>query len=149
MGTEDNKRTLQRFDRLVERCDAEQLDEICSPRMRNHALDGHRSEGLEGTKEFLRDCRQDPARAAWLRALHGQRDLVTIAEGDYVIQFGKLSSTWAGRAFRGFDIPAGDYRCDVAFMYRFQDGRIVERWAIRDDLAMIQQLAGTPARIKV
>jgi predicted ester cyclase len=30
-------------------------------------------------------------------------------------------------------------------MYRFQDGRIAERWAVRDDLAMIQQLSGTPS----
>jgi hypothetical protein len=32
---------------------------------------------------------------------------------------------------------------DVAFAYRLRDARIVERWAIRDDLAMIQQLGTT------
>jgi predicted ester cyclase len=35
---------------------------------------------------------------------------------------------------------------DVAFMYRFQQGRIAARWAVRDDLAMIQQLGGRPAQ---
>ena len=145
MGIHDNKDTVERFDRLVEACDTEELDEICTPLMRNHALGTHRTEGLEGTKDFLRECRDDPGKAAWLRALHGERDLVTIAEGDYVIQFGKVTSTWPGGSFRGHDIPAGDYTCDVAFMYRFQDGRVAERWAVRDDLAMIQQLAATPA----
>jgi predicted ester cyclase len=145
MGVHDNKQTLERFDRLVEACEAEQLDEICTPDMRNHALGSQRTAGLEGTKEFLRECRADRDKAAWLRALHGERDLITIAEGDYVIQYGKITSTWPGRPFRGYDIPAGDYECDVAFMYRFQDGRIAERWAVRDDLAMIKQLGGSPA----
>jgi predicted ester cyclase len=145
MGGHDNKQTLERFDRLVEACDAEQLDEICTPDMRNHALGSQRTPGLEGTKEFLRECRADQRKAAWLRNLHGERDLITIADGDYVIQYGKTTSTWPGRPFRGYDIPAGDYQIDVAFMYRFQDGRIAERWAVRDDLAMIQQLSGTPS----
>jgi predicted ester cyclase len=145
MRVHDNKQTLERFDRLVEACEAEQLDEICTPDMRNHALASQRTAGLAGTKEFLRGCREDQGKAAWLRALHGERDLITIADGDYIIQYGRISSTWPGRPFRGYDIPAGDYECDVAFMYRFQDGRIAERWAVRDDLAMIQQLSGTPA----
>jgi predicted ester cyclase len=146
VSVDGNKHTVGRFDRLVEACDADHLDEICTPDLRNHALGSHRPEGLEGTKQFLRECREDQGKAAWLRALHGARNLVTIAEGDYVIQFGKITSTWPGRQFRGYDIPAGGYECDVAFMYRFQDGRIAERWAVRDDLAMITQLSGTPAR---
>ena len=145
MGIHDNKQTLQRFDRLVQACEAGQLDEICTPDMRNHALASQRTAGLEGTKEFLRECRADRDKDAWLRALHGERDLITIAEGDYVIQYGRITSTWPGRPFRGYDIPAGDYECDVAFLYRFQNGRIAERWAVRDDLAMIKQLAGNPA----
>ena len=145
MGIQDNKRTLERFDRLIEACEAERLDEICTPEMRNHALASVRTDGLEGTKQFLRECRQDPEKAEWLRALHGERDLTTIAEGDYVIQYGTITSTWPGRRFRGYDIPSGDYACDVAFMYRFEGGLIAERWAIRDDLAMIQQLSGRPS----
>jgi predicted ester cyclase len=144
MGVDENKQTLERFDRVVEACEAEQLNEICTPGMRNHALASRRTAGLEGTKQFLRECREDQGTAAWLRALHGERDLITIAEGDYVIQYGRITSKWPGRPFRGYDIPAGDYECDVAVMYRFQNGRIAERWAVRDDLAMIQQLSGTP-----
>ena len=40
----------------------------------------------------------------------------------------------------GFDLAPGRYARDVMFAYRLRDGRIVERWAIRDDLAMITQL---------
>ena len=145
MGIHENKATVNRFDRLTAALELDALDEICTPDMINHALASHRRAGLDGTKQFLRECREDPRKAAWMRALHGERNLIAIAEGDYVIQYGKITSTWPGNQFRGYDIPSGDYQCDVAFMYRFQNGRIAERWAVRDDLAMIQQLAGAPA----
>ena len=144
MGDHDNKQTLERFDQLAQACEAEQLDQICTPDMTNHALASHRTPGLEGTKEFLLECRHDPGKAAWMHMMLGQQNLVTIAEGDYVIQFGTRTGTWPGGQFRGYDIPAGDYEYDVAFMYRFEGGRIAERWALRDDLAMIKQLSGSP-----
>ena len=77
-----------------------------------------------------------------MRAMMADQSVVTIAEADYVVQFGRRTGTWPGGHFRGAEIPAGDYAYDVAFMYRLQDGRIAERWAVRDDLAMIQQLGG-------
>ena len=48
--------------------------------------------------------------------------------------------------FRGYDLPEGDYQHDFVAMYRFVDGKIVERWAVHDDLAMIEQLGGIPSR---
>jgi predicted ester cyclase len=146
MSTHDNKQTLEQFDQLAEACEAERLDQICTPNMTNHALASHRPPGLEGTKQFLRECRNDAGRAAWMHTMHGQQDLIVIAEGDYVIQFGTRTGAWPGGRFRGYEIPRGQYAYDVAFMYRFEQGRIAERWAIRDDLAMINQLSGTPAQ---
>lgn len=146
MSAYENKRTVERFDRLTAACEADALDEICTPEMTNHALAPHRSGGLEGTKQFLRECRQNAGKAAWMHAMMGEQEVVTIAEGDYLIQFGKRTGTWPGGHFRGIDIPAGVYEYDVALMYRLQDGRIAERWAVRDDLAMIQQLGGSLER---
>ncbi len=34
----------------------------------------------------------------------------------------------------------GEYSRDVAFIYRLREGRIAERWAVRDDLTMLRQL---------
>ena len=49
--------------------------------------------------------------------------------------------------FRGFDAPAGRFLRDSAFLFRIRDSLITDRWAIRDDLAMITQLgAVTPRR---
>jgi hypothetical protein len=145
MGIHENKATVTRFDRLTAALELDALDEICTPNMINHALASQRLAGLEGTKQFLRECQLDPGKAAWMRAMMSGQQLVTIAEGDYVIQFGSRAGSWPGGRFRGFDIPAGEYEWDVAFMYRFKDGSIAERWAVRDDLAMIEQLGAIPA----
>ena len=67
---------------------------------------------------------------------------VVVAENDYVVQFGQREQHWPGGSFRGFDMPAGVFRRDSAFAYRLVDGRLAERWAIRDDLAMVMQLGG-------
>jgi hypothetical protein len=37
-------------------------------------------------------------------------------------------------------VPSGVYTHDTAFADRLTDGRVSERWAIRDDLAMMLQL---------
>jgi predicted ester cyclase len=142
MGIRENKATLERFDLLTAAGELDALDEICTPDMINRALASHRTPGLEGTKEFLRESERDPARGRWRRAMVSNQQVVTIAEGDYVIQYGNRKGTWPGGRFRGVDIRAGDYEYEVAFMYRFEAGRIAERWALRDDLAMILQLNG-------
>jgi predicted ester cyclase len=65
---------------------------------------------------------------------------MVVAEGDHVVQYGIREGYWPGGSFRGVQIPAGDYTREVAFMYRLEGGRIAERWAVRDDLGMMQQL---------
>ena len=57
-----------------------------------------------------------------------------------MVQFGSREHDGAGGRFRGFDAPAGTYVRDSAVAYRPAAGRIAERWAIRDDLAMLLQL---------
>jgi hypothetical protein len=138
----ENKATLRRFDLITTAGDLYALDEICTHDMLNHALARHRGRGLEGTKQFLRECQLDVGRAAWMRSMISDQQVVTIGEGDYVIQYGTRAGTWPGGRFRGIDVRAGAYRYDVAFMYRFDRGRIAERWAVRDDLGMILQLNG-------
>ena len=66
--------------------------------------------------------------------------VVTVAGGEYVIAYGTRIHNWPGGQFRGFDVPAGTITRDSAFMFRVKDGRITDRWAIRDDLAMMAQL---------
>jgi predicted ester cyclase len=51
-----------------------------------------------------------------------------------------VDAIWPGGVFRGVDTANGPYKTDAAFMYRLVDGRIAERWAVRDDLGMMRQL---------
>jgi predicted ester cyclase len=134
MDTAQNKAVVAEFDQLGNRGgDLSRLDTLCTPDIVNHALAPGRPPGLEGTREFLRAAQRDIHGARWLESF-------VVAESDLVVQFGSREHHWPGGRFRGFDIPAGRYVRDTAFAYRLMDGRITERWAIRDDLAMLLQL---------
>jgi predicted ester cyclase len=54
--------------------------------------------------------------------------------------------TWQGRSFRGVDTPSGRrVSVELAHMFRIEDGKIAEHWAVRDDFGLFQQLGVTPA----
>jgi len=134
METPHNKETLERFDALLGSDDLSVLDEICAGDMVNHALAPDRPQGLAGTREFL----ETMARSSF----RDQRwdELTVVAEGPFVVQFGKRGGHWRGGRFLGVEAPAGPYSRDFMAAYRFVDGKIAERWAIRDDLGMLRQL---------
>ena len=134
MSAQRNREILERFDALLGSSDLSHLDELCMPEMVNHALAPDRPRGLAGTREFLEtDGRRKFHNTGW-------DELTVVAEGAYVVQFGRRGGYWPGGSFLGIEAPAGSYSRDFAAAYRFADGRIAERWAIRDDLAMLQQL---------
>ena len=132
MSPTENKAVVERFDTLVNSGHVDQLDELCSPDMVNHALAPSRPAGLAGTREFL-------ASAARFRSDGWQR-LVVVAEDDLVVQHGVRGGQWPGGPFLGFEAAPGPYAREVAFVYRLVEGRIAERWAVRDDLTMLRQL---------
>jgi predicted ester cyclase len=134
MNTDKNKAVIARIDALGNGdADLAELDEFCQPNVVNHALAPNMPAGIEGTRRFLERARRDqhPARWTWS---------ALVAENDYVVQFGEREHHWPGGSFRGFDTAPGIVRRDCAFAYRLVDGRLAERWAIRDDLSMLIQL---------
>jgi predicted ester cyclase len=134
MDIAHNKAVVARFDELGNSGgDLAILDTLCTPDMINHALAPGRPQGLEGTREFLRRARRDTHGARWIISS-------VVAEGDMVVQFGTRELSWPGGSFLGFDAPPGTATREVAFAYRLVDGRIAERWAIRDDLSTLLQL---------
>ena len=139
MGLEENKAVVREFDEIGNGGgDLNRLDVLCDPDMVNHALGPGRAQGLAGTREFLVGARRHEHPGRWVVSF-------VVAEGDLVVQFGRRELVWPGGTFRGFAVPAGTSIREVAFAYRLRDGRIVERWAIRDDLAMFEQLGAEPA----
>lgn len=134
MTTIQHRDVLARFDALLGSEDLSELEELCTPDMVNHALAPVRPRGLAGTREFLQtDGRHH---------FHDHRwdEIHVVAEGAYIVQFGRLGGRWPGGLFLGIDAPAGAYSRDFMAAYRFVDGKIAERWAIRDDLSMLRQL---------
>jgi predicted ester cyclase len=134
MDLEHNKAVVRELDELGNGAgDIGRLDALCTPDIVNHALAPGRPQGIEGTREFLRSARRDIHPVRWIES-H------TVAEDDLVVQFGTREQRWPGGSFRGIEIPSGVFTRDTAFAYRLVDGRISERWAIRDDLGMMLQL---------
>ena len=134
MDTEDNRRTLERFDALLGSDDLTDLDELCTSDMVNHSLAPGRPQGLSGTRAFLESTGRSSFRdQAW-------QELIVVAEGPYIVQFGKRGGHWPGGPFMAVEAPAGQYSRDFMAAFRFDNGRIAERWAIRDDLSMLRQL---------
>lgn len=131
---EHNRKVLERFDALLGTDELAELDELCTPNMVNHALTPGRPKGLAGTREFLATSgHRNFGDQSWV-------ELTVVAEGPYVVQFGKRGGHWPGGNFLGTEAPAGQYSRDFMAAFRFTDGRIAERWAIRDDLTMLRQL---------
>ena len=142
MDLEHNKAVIREIDDLGNgHGDIERIDALCTPDMINHALAPGRPQGIEGTREFLRSARRDLHPVRWTES-H------VVAEGDLVVQFGTRQQHWPGGSFRGFEIPSGHFTRDTAFAYRLADGRVCERWAIRDDLGMMLQLGAIIPRAR-
>jgi predicted SnoaL-like aldol condensation-catalyzing enzyme len=128
-----NKRVVASFDAVLNTGELDRLDELCTPDMVNHSLGASRSPGLAGTREYLGTGGRSWKSDSW-------RESAVVAEGDLVVQFGVRRGTWPGGPFGGFEMPAGEYTREMAVMYRLIDGRIAERWAVRDDLGTLIQL---------
>lgn len=94
------------------------------------------------TPNVIEECQLLLTRRASRRDIHPVRwtESRVVAEGDLVVQFGTREQHWPGGSFRRIEIPSGLFTRDTAFGYRLVDGRISERWAIRDDLGMMLQL---------
>jgi ketosteroid isomerase-like protein len=132
------KLVVEAFDRAVDQGDTAALDAVCHPDIITHSLSASMPQGIEGIRRFVANRKATGGVGHW-------EDVITVAEGDYVVQYGTRRFDWPGGGFRGFDVPPGPFRRDCAFMFRVCDGLITDRWAIRDDLAMMVQLGAVTA----
>ena len=140
MGIERNKDLVRRFlDECVLGGQADVLEEIVSPDVVNHAAAPGRQHGIEGIKAVIGFSRQAQPDQRWA-------EQHVVAEGDLVIVYGVREGTWQGKSFRGVDTPSGRrVSVELAHMFRIEDGKIAEHWAVRDDFGMFQQLGVAPA----
>jgi predicted ester cyclase len=127
----------EQFEKITDGGEVDRLDSICQPDIVNHALAPSRSPGLAGTREYLTSPLAGRFNEVW-------RERRVITDGEYVVHHGIRTGHWPGGEFLGVTAPNSvDYAREVVFMYRVSDGKIAERWAIRDDLGFLRQLGVT------
>jgi predicted ester cyclase len=132
--SEQNKQVVLRFlDEGVIGGQSAVVDEVCSPDVVNHAASGS-NRGIDAIKRVIGFSKraQPDQRWTWKEV---------VAERDLVVVYGVREATWQGEKFRGLATPQGKpVAVELAHMFRLRDGKIIEHWAVRDDLGMMQQL---------
>ena len=139
MTAEQNKAIVRRwFDEVISQGRLEVVDEIIAADSVNHAAAPGRRHGIEGAKQIVGFTKGAQPDQTWT----SQR---MIAEGDFVVVHGVREGTWQADSFRGVSTPTGRrIAVELVHIFRLEDGKIAEHWAVRDDLGMMQQLGVLP-----
>jgi predicted ester cyclase len=68
-------------------------------------------------------------------------DRVVIADDEYVVVRAVRESTWTAESFRGMLTPKGvKTAVEMVHIWRLANEKIIEHWAVRDDLGLMFQL---------
>ena len=138
MSTEDNKHTLRRFYEAIDRQEIAALDRFVSANYIDHnplPMPGAAA-GFEGLKQAF---------AAFVTAfpdsVHTLEDIV--AEGDKVVA--RVVGKGTHRApFMGVPASGRQISMEGIAIYRFEHGKIVEKWGQQDRLGVMIQLGVIP-----
>jgi predicted ester cyclase len=135
VDVERNKAVVRRLlDEVIGRGDMALVADLCASGLVNHAAAPERQHGIENLKAVLEFSLKAQPDQRWV-------EQHIIGDGDLVVVYGRREGTWQASSFRGVDTPANvPVSVELAHMFRLEDGRIVEHWAVRDDLGMMQQL---------
>ncbi len=135
MSENENKAATRRYFEELNRGNLAILDELCSPEILHHTtLSPQPVRGLVKVKQMV---------ASYQMALpdlhYNLEQLVLVAEGELVSMRWTATGHHRG-SFQGIP-PTGKF-CTLTGMsiYRFENGKIIERWVVNDDLGMLAQL---------
>jgi predicted SnoaL-like aldol condensation-catalyzing enzyme len=140
VDVDGNKSVVRRFlDDVSDGGAVELLDQLCTADVVNHAARPGLQDGIEALKTLMRSIQESQTDRRWT-------DQRYVAEGDLVVVYGVREGFWRSPSFRGVPTPnPGPISTELAHLFRLRDGRIAEHWAVRDDLAMMQQLGVLPS----
>jgi predicted ester cyclase len=110
------------------------IDELFAPDCVNHAAVPEARVGPEGVKRVVSFSRAAMPDQRWTNEM-------LIAEGDLVTMHGVREATWQAESFRGVPTPKGRrIAVELVHIFRVRDCKIVDHWAVRDDLGLMKQL---------
>ena len=133
MPAEENKAVIRRlFDEVYNGQNLDVLDELVAEDVVNHSATDEHKRGIDGFRHVME----------WGFALlpDGRYELIdTISEGDKVACRVRVSGTQKGEVF-GIPPTGKGFVAEHVHWHRVVDGKLVERWAVRDDLGTLIQL---------
>jgi predicted ester cyclase len=118
--------------------DADGLAEVVHPDCVNHEAPPGAPQGLGGMTQSMRMLQAAFSERRW--EIHQ-----AIAEGDTVV----LHCTFSGRhtgPFMGLAPTNRPFAYRQVHIVRFQDGKGIEHWAVRDDLNFLRQVGALPSQ---
>ena len=118
--------------------DAAGLAEVVHPNVVNHEAPPGMPQGLDGMTSSMRMLAAAFSDRRW--EIHQ-----AIAEGDTVV----LHCTFSGRhtgPFMGLAPTGQPFAFRQVHIVRFQDGKGIEHWAVRDDLGFLRQVGALPSQ---
>ena len=118
--------------------DADGLAEVVHPDCVNHEAPPGALQGLDGMTQSMRMLEAAFSDRRW--EIHQ-----AIAEGDTVV----LHCTFSGRhtgPFMGLAPTNRPFAFRQVHIVRFQDGKGIEHWAVRDDLGFLRQVGAVPSQ---
>jgi predicted ester cyclase len=116
----------------------EVVDEVMSPELDDHAT---RPPGLPGGRDGVKAL-ITTVRTAF-PDLHNEI-VHEVTQGDLVVHHIRSTGTMRGD-FMGMKATGKDATWDAVHIARVRDGKVVEHWAVQDQLGMLQQLGLAPA----
>ena len=135
---EENKALILRLvQEVYNDNDLDVLDELLAQDFVNHSAVSEHRHGIEGFKHVNKWVR-----AGFSYAHYEIEDM--IAEADRVACRITLTGTHDG-VFQGSPPTGRRLRMDHVHWHRLAEGKVVERWAVRDDLGAAQQLGLLPS----
>ena len=141
MAEEQNKEVARRAYRAISEGarsgDMSGLDEVIAPDIRDHNPEPGQGQGREGARAmFMELARAFPDLSVSIEEL--------IAEGDKVVGRVRFQGTHSGD-FQGMPATGKRVEMQVIDILRIENGKIVERWGLGDQLGLMQQLGAVPA----
>ena len=136
MSNRSAKDVVEEYFRRLQAADETVLDDLVAADLVNHAAG---LQGREGLRRILQTIEADLGPTSM-----EQHHL--IGEGDLVAQHVSLHGTHRASSMPLLaDVPATGRPAEWRFihLWRVSDGMIVEHWACRDDMGLVEQLRGS------
>jgi predicted ester cyclase len=138
MSEELKARARRTWEEIVPNADVEALAEVIAEDLIDHSARPDEPQGLAGVQQTV----------LWLgRVFSDQRWEIhqVIGEGDIVVVYCTLHGRHTGDLM-GIAPTNREVAVDYVHIVRFRDGKAVEYWSVRDDMALMRQLGVLPGR---